>query len=51
MTFDRFLFVLFGPLFVLVVALLILVLARWQDRREDGRRAETRPPRFGIDYL
>jgi hypothetical protein len=51
MTFDQFLFVLLGPLSVFVFALVVLVLVRWQDRREDRRRAENRPRRFGIDYL
>jgi uncharacterized membrane protein len=51
MTLDQFLFVMMGPVFVLVTALVILVLTRWQDRRENRRRAEKRPPRFGIDYL
>ena len=51
MTFDQFLFILLGPATVLVCALLILVMAHWQDAREDRRRAEKRPPRFGIDYL
>lgn len=51
MTLGQFLFILMGPAFVLVFALVILVLTRWQDQREDRRRAEKRPPRFGIDYL
>jgi hypothetical protein len=51
MTFDQFLFVLLGPLSVLVFALVVMVLTRWQDKHEDRRRAEKRPPRFGIDYL
>lgn len=51
MTFDQFLFAMLGPLSVFVFALLILVLAHWQDKHEARRRAENRPPRFGIDYL
>lgn len=51
MTFDQFLFVLIGPASVLVFAVVILVLTRWQDKHEERRRAEKRPPRFGIDYL
>lgn len=51
MTFDQFLFALLGPLSVLVFAVVILLLTRWQDKREERRRAENRPPRFGIDYL
>lgn len=51
MTFDQFLFVLIGPLSVFVAALVILVLSRWQDKREARRRAEGRPRRWGIDYL
>lgn len=51
MTLEQFLFVLTGPLFVLVFALIIVVMTRWEDAREDRRRAEKRPPRFGIDYL
>jgi hypothetical protein len=39
MTLDQFLFVLIGPLSVLVAALIVLVLARWQDAREDRRQA------------
>ena len=51
MTFDQFLFVLLGPLSVLVFAGVILLLTRWQDKHEEGRRAEKRPPRFGTDCL
>jgi hypothetical protein len=51
MTFDQFLFILMGPAFLLLFVPLILAMTRWQDRREIRRRAENRPPRFGIDYL
>ena len=51
MTFDQFLFILMGPAFLLLFVPLILAMTRWQDRREIRRRAEKRPPRFGIDYL
>jgi hypothetical protein len=51
MTFDQFLFILTGPIFVLVSAVAILALTRWHDKHEERRRAEKRPPRFGIDYL
>jgi uncharacterized membrane protein len=51
MTLEQFLFILTGPAFVLVTAVVILVLTRWDDKREARRRAEKRPPRFGIDYL
>jgi len=44
-------YLLLAPVLVVVFALVILVLARWQDKHEDRRRAEKRPPRFGIDYL
>ncbi len=39
MTVEQFLFVLTGPAFVLVFALIIFKMARWQDAREDRRRA------------
>ena len=51
MTLDQFLFILMGPASLLLFVPLILVLTRWQDAREDRRRVEKRPPRFGIDYL
>ena len=51
MTLEQFLFVLMGPVSVLVTALVVFVMTRWEDAREDRRRAEKRPPRFGIDYL
>ena len=44
-------YMLLAPVLVVVFALIILALVRWQDRREDRRRAENKPPRFGIDYL
>lgn len=51
MTLEQFLFILTGPAFVLVFALIMVMLTRWDDRRDERRRAEKRPPRFGIDYL
>jgi len=39
MTLEQFLFVLTGPAFVLVFALVIVALTRWDDEREDRRRA------------
>lgn len=44
-------YLLLAPLLVVGFALVIVVLTRWQDRREDRLRAENKPPRFGIDYL
>ena len=40
MTLDQFLFILMGPASVLLFALVIIVLTRWQDEREARRRAE-----------
>lgn len=51
MTLDQFLFIMMGPAFVLVFAIVTVVLTRWEDERDERRRAEKRPPRFGIDYL
>jgi hypothetical protein len=39
MTLEQFLSLLIGPGGVLVFALIVLVLTRWQDEREDRRRA------------
>ena len=39
MTLEQFLFVLTGPALILVFALVMVVLTRWQDEREDRRRA------------
>jgi hypothetical protein len=39
MTLDQFLFILLGPLSVVVFALVIVVMTRWQDEREDRKRA------------
>jgi len=44
-------YLLLTPVLVVGFALLIVALTRWQDKREDRRRAEKWPPRFGIDYL
>jgi len=44
-------YLLLAPVLAVVFALIIVVLTRWQDAHEDRRRAEKKPPRFGIDYL
>jgi hypothetical protein len=44
-------YLLLAPLLLVGFALLIVVLTRWLDQRDARRRAEGRPPRWGIDYL
>jgi hypothetical protein len=39
MTFEQFLFVLMGPVSVLVTALVVFVMTRRQDEREARKRA------------
>ena len=42
---------LIGPLLVVLFALRIVALTRWQNKRGVRRRAEGKPPIWGIDYL
>ena len=42
---------LLAPLLVVGFALIIVALTRWLDRRDERRRAEGKPARWGIDYL
>jgi len=51
MTLDQFLFILMGPASLILFVPIILVLTHLDDKRDARRRAEKRPPRFGIDYL
>ena len=44
MSWDDFLFVLSGPLMVIVAAMATLWFARWQDAREDRRHAQRTVP-------
>jgi hypothetical protein len=44
-------YTLIAPLLVVLFALGIVALTRWQDKREARRRAEGKPPVWGIDYL
>jgi len=44
-------YLLVAPLILVAFALVVVAITRWQDRREDRRRAEGKPPRWGIDYL
>ncbi|MEI9803920.1 MAG: hypothetical protein WDN48_04945 [Pseudolabrys sp.] len=39
MTLDQFLFALTGPALIMVFALVMVIVTRWQDAREDRRRA------------
>jgi hypothetical protein len=44
-------YLLLAPVLVVFFALIMVVLTRWDDKRYARRRAENKPPRFGIDYL
>lgn len=44
-------YTLLAPLLVVLFALGIVALTRWQNKREVRRRAEGKPPIWGIDYL
>lgn len=44
-------YLLLAPLLVVGFALVIVAVTRWQDKSEERRRTEGKPPRWGIDYL